>query len=425
MKPQAWLITLISFGLLLTALITRNGDLALMALPFVVLIAAAILKMPTDTAIRLSATRSLDTARSREGTMVEVCVTVRNEGTEMVSLRLADPRQPGMKIKVSDLRQRVVLDRGKEFKFEYAFEAARGDFKWRALRVVTVDPFELFESEQVLPAAAAIQVQPRVDPWRRFPLRPDNTLHAPGSIPAHRGGSGTDFWGVREYRPGDSLRHLDWRLIARHPRQLFTKEFEQEESADIGIILDARQRSDIRVGDESLFDHAVQATASLADLLLAQGHRVSLLVFGDQMRAVFPGYGKAQRYRILRALAGVRPDTETARPSLDFVPLRQFSSRALIVVISPLSPGDESLFPRLRARGNQTCLISPDPIDFVQPSCILDPAGQLALRAARVERHLRLRTICQLHVRVVDWQVHQALSPLLWQAFRPIRGEWR
>jgi len=50
-----------------------------------------------------------------------------------------------------------------------------------------------------------------------------------GSIPARLGGSGTDFFGVREYHPGDSLRSLDWRLTARHPRQFFTKEFEQEE----------------------------------------------------------------------------------------------------------------------------------------------------------------------------------------------------
>ena len=40
------------------------------------------------------------------------------------------------------------------------------------------------------------------------------------------------------------LRRLDWRLTARHPRQFFTKEFEQESIADVGLIVDARGSND-------------------------------------------------------------------------------------------------------------------------------------------------------------------------------------
>jgi hypothetical protein len=42
----------------------------------------------------------------------------------------------------------------------------------------------------------------------------------------------------------------------------------------------------------------------------------------------------------------------------------------------------------------------------------------LAIRAARVERRLKLRKIAHLHIRVVDWQVSQPLTPLVRTALR-------
>ncbi len=425
MTPKAWFIALLSFGLLLAALMTRNGDVALMALPFLAYLGAGIWETPSLEALRLNATRVLQATRSGGATTITVRVTLRHEGRQMVSLRLADPLQPGMKITRGDLRQWVALEGREVTQFEYDFESERGSFRWQVLQAVAGDSFGLFESELAVAAPADIQVQPRINQVRPFLPRPDSTLHSPGSVLAHRGGSGTDFWGVREYHPGDPMRRLDWRLMARHPRQFFSKEFEQEESADIGLILDARQRSDIQLGNDSLFEHTIRATASLADAFLHQGHRVSLLIFGGQMRAEFPGYGKVQRNRILRALARAQVDADTSGLSLGFVPLRMFASGALIVVLSTLAPDDASLFPRLRARGNQVLLICPDPIDFARLSVDQDPAGRLALRAARVERHLALRKIAQLHVRVIDWQVDRPLAPLVRYAFHPARGERR
>ena len=316
------------------------------------------------------------------------------------------------------------LESGEETILTYTFQAARGGFKWNTIHAAVSDPFGLFEIELDLPAEAEVLIQPRVKKFRSFPLRPAHTLHSPGSIPARMGGTGTDFWGVREYHAGDPLRRLDWRRVARHPRQIFTKEFEQEEIADIGLILDARQRSDFRCGDDSLFEHALRATSSLAELFLRRGNRVSLLMPGDQMTMVYPGYGKVQLNRIMHSLARARPGSNN-QLSLDHVPLRVFGSRALIVIVSPLTSSDLPVFPRLRARGNQVLLISPDWISFRRSSSPPDPAGRLAVRIARIERRLELRSIAQLGVRIIDWQVHQPLPPLVRDALGAARARHR
>ena len=229
-----------------------------------------------------------------------------------------------------------------------------------------------------MPAEAKIQIHPELNKFRPFPLRSQRTLHSAGSIPARQGGSGTDFWGVREYQPGDPLRRLDWRLTARHPHKFFTKEFEQEEIADIGLILDARQKTNLQIGEDSLFEHAARATASLAEMFLRQGNRVSLLVYQRHYASVFPGYGKLQLNRILHTLARITPESDSSFNSLHFLPTHMFSSHSLIVMISPLLAGDWQLFRRLRAYGYQVLLISPDPLDYARPILPTDRDSQLA-----------------------------------------------
>ena len=160
-------------------------------------------------------------------------------------------------------------------------------------------------------------------------------------------------------------------------------------------------------------------------MFLHQGHRVSLHVFGETMLNAFPGYGKTQLHRIMGCLSKAMVGTENrASVNIDFLPIRMFPSHALIILISSLSSNDRSLFLRLRAYGYQALLISPDPIDFAYPTLPQDTVtNRLAIRAARLERRLRLNDIAQLQIQVVDWQVSQPLYPLVRNALTCSRGQ--
>jgi uncharacterized protein (DUF58 family) len=165
-----------------------------------------------------------------------------------------------------------------------------------------------------------------------------------------------------------------------------------------------------------LFEHSARAAASLAEVFLRQGNRVGLLIWGDPKASLFPGYGKVQLNLILRALAQVTPDSDDSFNNLHSAPVRMFSSRSLILVISPLAANDWQAFPRLRAYGYQVLLISPDPLDYTRPSLPVDRAGRLASRLARLERQQEIYKIRQLWIPVIDWSVSQPLSPLVRQA---------
>ncbi len=413
MNTKTLTVSLLIVALLVAALALRNGAVAWLALPFLCYLGAGIWQSPARETVRLETERQVRRARDGDAPLIEVCVTVRNLGASIDRLNLYDVPPEGIKIIEGRAYRQAALPAGAELQLKYAFRERRGSYAWKTVRAVASDPFGLVEAEYLLPARAEIEIQPERGPLRRLPLHPPGTLHSPGSIPARIGGTGTDFWGVREYHPGDSLRWLDWRLTARHPRKFFTKEFEQEEIADIGLILDAREKTDLRREEDSLFEHSVSATATLAEAFLHQGHRVSMLVAGSQLDAVFPGYGKVQLNKMLNCLARTQTGTSRLYDDLDYLPLRMFSSQALLVVFSPLVRNDWPFFLRLRSAGYHGLLVSPNPFDFLSGGTAQDPPARLALQAARLERALELRDIARLHIPVIDWQVSTPLYPLV------------
>jgi uncharacterized protein (DUF58 family) len=424
MNDKSVAVGLIILLLLIVALITRNGDIVWMIVPFLAYLGMGILQAPRLEMLSFSTKRTLEQNRMGGKVSTVVGLTVQNKALETVHLFVQETAQPGMEITEGELSQWVSLQPGESTELKYSFTAARGDFSWKSIRTVVGDPLGLIETEMLLPDNTSVQVRPQIKKFKSIALRPQNTVHSPGSIPARLGGSGTDFFGVREYHPGDSLYTLDWRLTARHPGKFFTKEFEQEEIAEIGLILDARPKSELCIREESLFENSIGAAGSLAEMFLHQGHRVSLLVFGGRIASVFPGYDKTQLHRILSCLSQVKLEpADGVLASFDFRPIRMFPNHALMIIISPLTAADRPFFQRLRAYGYQALLVSPDPIDFVRSTLPQDNANQLAIRAASLERQFRMNGIAQLHVPVIDWQVSQPLFPLVRNALTRSRGK--
>ena len=397
MNSKFLTLILVIFVLLLSALISHVGGLALMALPFLAYLGVGILQAPDSGKIRLQAARKVEKDTVDGVTSVQVSVTVCNQGGQTVHVSLADPPQPGMHhLTAGQICTLAVLRVGESAALEYTFQAGRASFNWNTLRAVVSDPLGLIETRLDLPAPARVQVLPDLQKYHPFPLKPQHTLPSAGSIPAHLGGSGIEFWGVREYHPGDPLRRLDWRRTARPPHQFFT-----------------RQKTDLGAGENSLFEHSVRAAASLAEVFLRQGNRVSLLIYGNRIVSLFPGYGKVQLNRILHKLSQAVPETAGSLDGLQFIPLEMFSSHSLILVLSPLAPSDWHLFPRLRAHAYQVLLISPDPVDFARRMLPTDRLTRLAARLTQVERHLEIGKITRLGIPFIDWQVGQPLAPLV------------
>jgi uncharacterized protein (DUF58 family) len=414
MTRRFWFLSYVIFGLIFLGLVTRNGRILAVAIPLVVYVSAAILYAPEE--IRLKAARSISQETITPRKTVQVKIQIENAGPGIEELFVEDELFASVQRIEGPVNARLIFPGESQFEFNYSLKANRGSYFYRSLVGTASDPFDLIEKRFELEAPGKFLVLPEAAKIRSIPIRPQQTRGFAGPIPARQGGSGINFWGVREYQMGDPLRWINWRVSARHFQDVFTNEFEQERIADVGIILDARVQNEVRVGREILFEHAVLAAASLADSFLRDGNRVSLLIYGFGVGRVYPGFGKHQLNRILSALALAQPGQNFALESLNNLPTQMFPSRSQLVMISPLAAGDIPVLIRLRSHGYEVLVISPDAVAFEAKVHPKGPVLNYAERMARIERNIYLQRLLKVGVRVVEWPVDQSLDVVIQKA---------
>jgi uncharacterized protein (DUF58 family) len=399
---RRWLLvsTLIA-GLVLLGLGTLRGDMLALAIPLLIYAGAALLGRPEPP--QLSATRSFSAQRLASGEPAQVSVSITNLGAQPATVLLEDQLPQRLALIEGQPRMLTTIAPGASAELAYTVAGERGVYQFPALHASVQDQLGLFQTTRALPAPGQIFVVPDTIRLRRIEIRPRRTHVYAGQIPARQGGPGVEFYGLREYQPGDPTRWINARATARNPQNLFVNQFEQERVADVGLILDARRRSDVRTHDGALFEYAIQAAGALADTFLHRGNRVGLLMYGRSLDWTLPGYGKLQRERILRALARAETGDLPVLERLDYLPTRLFPARSQIVLISPLLPHDLEMLASLRARGYQLLVISPDPISFEQRDLREQPEIAPAMRLAQIERALLLQRCRRTGVAVIDW----------------------
>ncbi|QEG23596.1 DUF58 domain-containing protein [Mariniblastus fucicola] len=179
-------------------------------------------------------------------------------------------------------------------------------------------------------------------------------------------GFSVEFTDYREYSPGDDLRHLDWKLLARRDRK-YIKRFEDETNLRCHLLVDLSRSMSFGSGDVEKSEYAKTLAASLAYFLFRQRDAVGLVTFDEAIDEVLPA-----RFRPghLRHLLGAL-ERSTGGSSTDIGrPLEQVAAtiqkRGLIVLVSDFLVPIESIrkpLSYLRAIGHDIVLLR-----------VLDPA---------------------------------------------------
>lgn len=403
---RSLLLSLLTYGLLLAGIATLQGELIALALPLVTYLLLGYLQAPEK--IDLTATRHLSVERTSPNQNVDVTVSVTNRGPSLEEILLEDSLPAGLTVRSGFSRHLLRLAKGESYTFAYTVSGSRGGYVLEALEARGNDHLAIGSLKVRVEAKGRLFVLPPVTRVRYIAIRPRRTRVYAGTIPARAGGSGTEFFGVREHQPGDPPSSINWRASARYTDTLYANEYQQERVADVGIVLDGRKRTNDFARGHSLFEYSVQAAASLADALLNQGNRVGLLLYASYLGWTFPGYGKIQRERILHALANAKTGESQVFSDLEYIPTRLFPPESQIVFVSPLSDEDLKPLIQLRAQGYDVLVVSPNPIKFElsylsSSSRSVDLAG----RVLHMERLLLLQKLQRANIHVLDWDVKE------------------
>lgn len=135
----------------------------------------------------------------------------------------------------------------------------RGVYSQDAFGIRTRFPFGFFEKTREVNSPIEITVYPRVELADQFyevlPL-------LSGEMASFYRGRGHELHSLREYRPSDSVRFVDWKVTAKSGRMM-VREFAREDERRVMLVLDPFT-GPVSAEVAMRFEHAVSLTASIA-----------------------------------------------------------------------------------------------------------------------------------------------------------------
>ena len=158
-------------------------------------------------------------------------------------------------------------------------------------------------------------------------------------------GFSVEFAEHRAYQPGDDLRFLDWKVVARADKWLI-KQFEEETNLKATIILDVSRSMawSGAPGRLTKLAYAERVAAAVAWLLLRQRDGVGLIRFDDQVRTVIPPRGRsAQWRRIISALDDPGSGQGSDAPGAIMAAARLIRRPGMVVILSDLLVPEEEM----------------------------------------------------------------------------------
>lgn len=171
-----------------------------------------------------------------------------------------------------------------------------------------------------------------------------------------------EFSQHRPYRPGDDIKHLDWKLLARTDR-LYSRQFRETTNLSVMLAIDTsasmnfgettgndRERSGNDTGTAlTKFRYAVVMAAALAHVIIEQGDAVGLMSWsGDKFAYVPARGGKPHRQLLFAALARLTPGGQCPLDRLIARGGELLRRRGVLITLSDFYDASETTLRELR-----------------------------------------------------------------------------
>ena len=163
-------------------------------------------------------------------------------------------------------------------------------------------------------------------------------------------GGGTEFDQLRDFRPDDEFRRIDWAATVRLQRPI-VKQYRAERNQNIVLLLDNGRVMAGVVGGVPRVEHAMDAVLGVVQIATKLGDRAGLIAFDRQVRSILvPTNGKSQLGRAAEAMYMLEPDySESAYQVAFSTATARFRRRSMFIVLTDLveSAVEQALLPAL------------------------------------------------------------------------------
>ena len=197
----------------------------------------------------------------------------------------------------------------------------RGLLRFEGIEISSLDPLGLFRGLAVAGMPQDLLVLPGRHPIPALDLPGSARYQAGGVAQSSSIGESEEFVALRDYRRGDSTRHIHWKSLAKTGK-LIIKEHEDEFFVRHALLLDT-----FPTGDEGLrFEEAVSIAASFACTVDTQETLLDLMFVGAKAFCFTVGRGVGYPEQALEILASVNPCRDKPFETLSHAVFHQANS---------------------------------------------------------------------------------------------------
>jgi len=409
-------VVYVGLGTILVLFSPFINNLQLFLLGTTILGFVAIHSLVNTRPIDVKITRSFDADQVFENSNVTIDLVIQNKGRSVGFLEVYDNLPSEVEVNNGSNHTIIKLNKEELVVNKYHLDCRlRGQFRLGNPSLRIYNPSFLFYYEADIESKSSLVVLPQIEQIEGVDLSTDFPKMYQGALPIRRIGTSGEFYGIREYFPGDDFKNINWRVFGR-TRKLMVNQFEREDISDVMLVLDAREISGTGTVLRNPLNYSCRAAASLTSFFLRSRNRVGLTIYGETVDVIPPDTGERHLYRILTALAEVKAAGSLGLHTV-LGDLRNFTPRSPVMVISTLENDSTSTnaLREITARGFKLTVIAPDTLDYDRDSRIISPTVYFTASASLDNKITEARS---LGARAMRWDPDTVLSTSLAEVTR-------
>tara|TARA_B100001250_G_scaffold373255_1_gene359268 strand:- start:53 stop:1300 length:1248 start_codon:yes stop_codon:yes gene_type:complete len=409
-------VVYVGLGTILVLFSPFINNLQLFLLGTTILGFVAVHSLVNTRPIDVKITRSFESDQVFENTDVTIDLIVQNKGRSIGFLEIYDNLPSEVEVNNGSNHTIIRLKKDELVVNKYHLECRlRGQYRLGNPSLRIYNPSFLFYYEADIESKSSLVVLPQIEQIEGVDLSTEFPKMYQGAMPIRRIGTSGEFYGIREYFPGDDFKNINWRVFGR-TRKLMVNQFEREDISDIMFVLDAREISGTGTILRNPLNYSCRAAASLTSFFLRARNRVGLTIYGETVTVIPPDTGERHLYRILTALAEVKAAGSLGLHTV-LGDLRNFTPRSPVMVLSTLENDSTSTnaLREITARGFKLTVIAPDTLDYDRDSRIISPTVYFTASASLDNKITEARS---LGARAMRWDPENVISTSLAEVIR-------
>ena len=409
-------VVYVGLGTILVLFAPFINNLQLFLLGTTILGFVAVHSLVNTRPIDVKITRSFDSDQVFENSNVSIDLIVQNKGRSVGFLEIYDNLPSEIEVNNGSNHTIIRLHKDELVINKYNVDCRlRGQYRLGNPRLRIYNPSFLFFYESDIQSKSSLVVLPQIEQIEGVDLSTDFPKMYQGAMPIRRIGTSGEFYGIREYFPGDDFKNINWRVFGK-TRKLMVNQFEREDISDLMLVLDAREISGTGTILRNPLNYSCRAAAALTSFFLRSRNRVGLTIYGETVNVIPPDTGERHLYRILTALAEVKAAGSLGLHTI-LGDLRNFTPRSPVMVISTLEndPTCTTALREITARGFKLTVIAPDTLNYDRDSRIISPTVYFTASASLDNKITEARS---LGARAMRWNPDTVLSTSLAEVIR-------